>query len=99
MFCLLGLFLSFEVSDSESSAVLKGGVLDGDEFPAFFAEVVQVVLDVVDYWSACAVGVVCVDSCFYGGNFVFPLWRLGHFRVRRGLRFRKCSLLVWFFRL
>ena len=34
---LQGLFLSFEVGDGVSSAVLECGILDGDEFPAFFA--------------------------------------------------------------
>ena len=48
--CLGGVFLSFEVGDGESPAVLKRGILDADEFPAFFAPAVEVVLHVFDYW-------------------------------------------------
>jgi hypothetical protein len=47
---LCGLFLSFKVGDCEPSAVLECGVLYADEFPAFFAPAVEVVLNVFDYW-------------------------------------------------
>jgi len=39
-FVLGGVFLSFEVGDGESSAVLERGVLDAYQFPAFFAPAV-----------------------------------------------------------
>ena len=42
--------MSFEVGNGESPAVLKRGILDADEFPAFFAPAVEVVLHVFDYW-------------------------------------------------
>jgi hypothetical protein len=64
--------LSFEISDGEPSAVLECGVLDADEFPAFFAPAVEVVLDVFDNWfddAACGSGVY---ACFYGDDFVLP---------------------------
>ena len=86
------MFLPFEVGDGESSAVLEAGVLDGDEFPAFFAEVVEVVLYVFDDWCAGSFYDVCMYAGFYGDGFVFPLWHLGHrarFRVRLGLGFRR----------
>ena len=97
---LCALFLSFKVCHGEPSAVYECGVLDTDEFPAFLAPAVEVVLDVFDDWlddAACAFG---VDSCFYGDDFVFPLEHVRvTVRVRRGLGFRKCIRIVLFFRL
>ena len=97
---LRGLFLSFKVGDGEPSAVLECGVLYADEFPAFFAPAVEVVLDVFDYWFYGAVCALGVDSCFYGNDFVPPFGHVGRlFRVRQGLGFHRCILLAWFFRL
>ena len=55
---LNGYDLSFEVGDREPSAILKTDVLDADQFPTFFSQVVQIDLNVFHYWLAASLEVV-----------------------------------------
>jgi len=43
---------SFEVGDGEHPTVWQAYVLDGDQFPPFIAQSVEILLNIVYYWPA-----------------------------------------------
>jgi hypothetical protein len=79
---LLCSFLSFKVGDCEASTIWETHILDADEFPTFFAQAVQVILNVFHYWLAASFKVVCMNPRLYRYNRVFPSHHFNHHLLR-----------------
>jgi hypothetical protein len=45
-------YLPFEVGDRKPSTIKESDVLDADKLPSFFAQVIQVILNVFNYGLA-----------------------------------------------
>jgi hypothetical protein len=75
---LTGFFLSLEVGYREHSAILQTNILNRDKFPTFFAQNVQVILNIVHDWLTGSLKMVSADARLYRDHLVFPFWQTKH---------------------